>query len=83
MTIVFILVYDDIAFGVVSERLKVQSWKGCVVKATESSNLSDSAISQQSPILRAFFFASGKLVANFYKKLLHFVSENEKSQPID
>lgn len=37
--------------GVVSEWFKVQTWKVCVVKATESSNLSDSATPSYAGVL--------------------------------
>ena len=41
--------------GVLSEWFKVQSWKGCVVHATMSSNLIDSAIVFVEPLDKGFF----------------------------
>lgn len=52
------------SFGELSEWFKVQSWKGCVVNATMSSNLILSASKDTRPCKWAFFmrFAHGGIL---------------------
>ena len=62
-----------VSVGELSEWFKVQSWKGCVVQATMSSNLILSAICLLSLYIKAFFNIiekNTKFLPNLCKKTL-------------
>ena len=61
-------------FGELSERLKVQSWKGCVVKATKSSNLLLSAIFKQKCSIEHFFFGQTERIGK--RKIVYISNTN-------